>query len=420
MLQFARSWAGYVPICAALVFASAFNVRTGLAQEPARPSLARESAAETRRKAESAPGACNVQLGPSKWALAAEMNVEANDNIGFAANHRTFDLILRPQVNARMVCPVSNQNRLNFSLGAGYSEYTLHPSLNRLFVVPGSEVLFDCYMADLWINVHDRLSVTRNAYEDPTLVGSADYSQMQNSAGLTVTWDLNKVIATLGYDHANYVPLSGGQGGLPGGVTDTFSSSLGYHAGPQVTIGVESSGGWIDYDDAATGHSVDWSLGTFVEAQPLEYIKIGAAAGYTVYAPQTVAGIASQEFTGVYSRLHVTHRVNQFVDYNLTGGRSVSFGFFAGTIDMYTASFEARWHLFRKLSMATAFDFEHGSEILLGRETFDRFGPRITLERAITQKLSSSVRYQYYKRRSDIPGGDYELNIVTLNIVYQL
>jgi len=57
---------------------------------------------------------------------------------------------------------------------------------------------------------------------------------------------------------------------------------------------------------------------------------------------------------------------------------------------------------------------------LIGHETFDRFGPHLSLERQITAKMSGALRYQFYDRRSDVAGGDYTVNLVTLNIAYRL
>jgi len=112
--------------------------------------------------------------------------------------------------------------------------------------------------------------------------------------------------------------------------------------------------------------------------------------------------------------------VNRYVEYSLTGGRSISFGFYAGTVDMYTTTLEMRWHLFQKLNVSVGFGFEHGTQVLVGQETFDRFGPHVAMGRPITAKMSGALRYQYYQRESDFAGGDYAINLVTLNLSYRL
>ncbi|HLH53694.1 MAG TPA: hypothetical protein VKY92_08765 [Verrucomicrobiae bacterium] len=390
----------------------------GTAQESNRHSLAGEAAAEDRAGAELDSTRWNWRAGPSRWAFGTELGFEVNDNIGFVPDDPALDVIVRPQVDARMVLPVSDRNRLNFTFSAGYSQYFTHPALNRFYIVPGSALLFDFYMSDLWINIHERCSLTQSAYQDPTLSQAGDYSQLQNIVGVNVTWDLSKVTARLGSDHSDYVPVTG-RGGVSSGYSDMFSCSVGYRASSVVSLGLEGGGGWISYKDTPNADATDFNAGAFAEVKPTGNMSLSLSAGYTSYRPEVVS-TAQQEFNGAYTRVALNHRLNRFVECSASAGRSVSFGFFAGTVEMWSARCEARWHLFQKLGVTTGCDFEHGSELLSGNASFERVGPGITFERSLTRKLSSLLRYQYYRRRSDTPGGDYDLNIVTLNFVYQL
>ena len=185
---------------------------------------------------------------------------------------------------------------------------------------------------------------------------------------------------------------------------------------------MESGGGLIHYsgDGLTIEEATDWNLGTFLETQLTDYIAVKAAVGYTVYEPESTASVNESEFTAMYARLGVNHRVNQHLDYHLSGERSINFCFFGGTIDLYSAILEARWHLFQKLSLGTGFTFEHGAQLFVGQESFERYGPRLSLERPITAKMSGVLRYQYYQRQSDTVGGDYIVNILTLSLAYKL
>jgi uncharacterized protein (PEP-CTERM system associated) len=102
----------------------------------------------------------------------------------------------------------------------------------------------------------------------------------------------------------------------------------------------------------------------------------------------------------------------------LSGGRSLNFALYGGTIDLYYARLNANWNILQKVSLGTSFDFEHGSQVSSGNETFDRYGAGITLGRAITSKLSGSLGYRYYWRGSDVSGRNYTANIVSLNLSY--
>jgi hypothetical protein len=394
----------------------------GLGQEAIRMSLAGEAAAEARRNSALMPEYYNIRLGPTAWNFTAALDLEGNDNIRFDARNPQGDLTARPQLNSQMDWRLSDRNGLNLAVAAGYSAYLQHPELNRFFVAPGSELALDFYAGDFWINLHERLSITKNAYQDPTVLGTADYSQLQNSAGLTTTWDLNKLVLRLGYDHATYSELSGG-GGVPNGQSEVSSLSGGCRFRPQLEAGLESGASLTSYSGASTTikGAYDWNVGAFLETQPLEHVHLRAAAGYTVYSPQAATEqISVDEFTAIYARLDVSHRLNRFMEYVLKGGRNISFGFFGGTIDLYDAALQVRWHVFQKISLGTWFGFEHGSQVLVGRETFSRFGPGLSIERPITRKMSGSVRYQYYQRQSDVAGGGYAVNILTMSLAYRL
>ena len=393
-----------------------------LSQEAVRMSLAGEAAAEARHRAATTPGFYNLRLGPVGCKLSTGFDLEANDNIRFEASRSQADLTLRPQVYANAAWTVSDKNSINLSLGAGYSIYVLHSEFNRFFIGPGSELSWDLYAGDFWINLHERFSLSENSYQDPTVVGTGDYSQLQNVAGLMTTWDLNQLILRLGYDHADYTALTGGSGSSDGR-SDSGSFSAAYQFSPGSSAGLESGAGliWYSGQNAPVSRAIDWNLGAFAEGQPTEHIRLKAGGGYTAYAP--IGGStqsAPSDFTGAYVNVGLTHVLNQFMEYTLNGGRNVSFGFFAGTIEWSNAALTARWHLFRKLGLATWFQFEHGSQILEGHGSFNRFGPGLSLDRPITRKMTGSLRYQYYQRGSGIPSGDYAVNILTLSLLVTL
>src|SRR3982751_6741056 len=160
-----------------------------LAQEAVRMSLASAEAAEARRQSLSGTGAYNLRLGRMWWDITGQMGLEYNDNVELRETaEQTSGLILRPQANARVFWPVTEQNNLQFNIGTGYSAYLGNSGLNRIFVLPGSELSMDLYMGDLWINLHERFSISEDNYQDPTIVGIADYSRLDNAAGVSAVW----------------------------------------------------------------------------------------------------------------------------------------------------------------------------------------------------------------------------------------
>ncbi len=338
------------------------------------------------------------------------------------------DFIFRPQINTGMLWPVSDQNSINLALGGGYSAYVNDSQLDRAFITPGSQLSFDLYVGDFWINLHDRFSIAEDTYQDPSVAGSGNYSQLQNALGVTTSWDLNKWIVRFGYDHENFNSLTfgGGQnsGGLPSGYSEVFSTSAGYTLKPGMLLGVELGETLLNYTTTSTNspyrNANQWNVGGFYDTPVSDYIHFIAHAGYSVYSPESSGTTTnSGDFTGMYGQLDIRHRVNQYVDYSLSGGRTISVTFTGGTIDRYFALWQANWQIVRDVTLSTSFSYEHGSQVIAGGETYDQYGPGITLSRPITAKLSCGLGYQLYWRDSNQSGRNYTVNVVSMNLNYK-
>jgi hypothetical protein len=416
--------AGWAGAALALLAGSLTGAR---GQEAVRMSIASEQSAEARRKAASTIDYYNLQLGPTAWNFAAGLGVDYNSNVNAASAGAQGDFIFRPQMNTRMRWPVSDVNSINLTLGGGYEVYVNNPKLDRAFITPDSELSFDLYVGDFWINLHDRFSISENTYTDPTVVNSGNYSQLQNALGVATTWDLNKAIVKFGYDHVNYETLNGGSGqssgGPPSGYSEVFSTSAGYALKPGMLVGLELGGSLINYTTTTTntpyGNANEWNVGGFYDAPLSEYIHITAHAGYTVYSPEASGGTTSGDFAGMYGQLDITHRVNQFVAYTLSGGRTLNVAYYGGTIDRYFMHWQANWQILQKVTLGTSFIYEHGTELVAGAETYDQYGPGLSLSRPITAKLTSGLGYQLYWRDSNLAGRNYTVQVVSLSLSYR-
>ena len=215
------------------------------AQEAVRLSMASADAAAARRQAASTLGYYNLKMGQTGWRFGTGLGVEYNDNVRYTED-KEGDFILRPNITASMLWPVTDQNSLNLDLGVGYWAYLKNPDLSRWDISPNSELSFDLYAKDVWINFHDRFALTQDSYQDPTVYGTGDYSRFENTLGVSALWDLNKVIVRTGYDHMNYLTVSGGPN-QPDGQYEIVSLAAGYAVRPQMLVGVETGGGYIRY-----------------------------------------------------------------------------------------------------------------------------------------------------------------------------
>ena len=391
-------------------------------------SMASAEAAEARRKAATTIDYYNLQLGPTAWNFSSGLESDYISNVHYTEDNPEGDIILRPQINTRMRWPVSDQNSINLALGGGYSAYVNNSTLDQIFINPGSELSFDLYVGEFWINLHDRITITENTYQNASLAGSGDYSQLMNVLGLTPVWDLNKTIVRASYDHVNWESIGTGNTGQnmwiqPSGNSEVFSTSAGYALRPGTLLGVEMGASLVTFSATTTNtyypSANQWNAGGFYDTPVSEYIHFTAHAGYTAYSPQSSAAItSSSDSSGVYVQLDMRHRVNEYVEYSLSAGRSIGVVSYGSAVDRYFAQWQASWRILRKVTLGTSFVYEHGTQLSGWSETYDQYGPGISFSRPITAKLTSSLGYQLYSRNSDMPGRKYTTSIVSLNLNY--
>jgi hypothetical protein len=394
-------------------------------QEALRMSLAGNMAAESQQQAANSIGYYNLLLGPVAWRFSSGLGFDYDDNINLDSHNREGDLIVRPNLNTQMHWPLTLKNSLDASLGVGYSFHAIHSDLDQFYVNPGSGLSFNIFVGDCEINLHDRVSITQNAYQNPTAGGNGNYAQLENTAGVNTTWDLNKLIAQLGYDHANDISLGSGQQ-VPDNSSENWFASVGAHVLPEVTVGVEGGVGLMSYDRSQSTSTqpdaTQWNAGVFCQAQISEHISGRLDVGYTIYAPSATGAFTNLNSTAdYYFQFSLSHQVNQLFNYSLSGGRSTDSSAFGQPFDYYFARVQTGWNIFKNYQLSTPVWWEKGSQLysLGGTTDYDQYGAGINVGRAITKKLSGNLAYQLIRESSDRATLNYTVNIVSLNFSYQ-
>jgi hypothetical protein len=398
-------------------------------QEALRMSLAGNVAAESRRQAASSIGYYNLLLGPVAWRFSTSLAMDYEDNINLQSQNKEGDLIIRPNLNAQMHWPVTLQNSLDASLGVGYSFYVRRSDLDQFYMTPGSGLSFDIYAGNCVINLHDRVSVTQSAYQNPTANGSKSFAQLDNSAGVSATWDMNKLVAQFGYDHATDTSI-GSVRQVPDTASDNWFANAGLHLLPQLTAGVEGGLGLISYSQTQSAptqpDALQWNAGVFAQFQISQYISGKLDAGYTVYTPSATAAFPNPgSSSGIYFQFSLTHQLNQFISYSLSAGRSTESSVFGQPYTLYFARLQPDWKVFKKYSLSTPLFWQKGNQLASqlygtgGSSDYTQYGAGFNIGRALTRKLTASLAYQYVRENSTQSGPTYTVNIVSLNLSYQ-
>jgi hypothetical protein len=406
-------------------------VETVRGQEGLRISTAGDLAAAAQRQAENSIGYYNLLWGPVAWRFSSGLGMDYNDNVRLEAQNPEGDFIFRPNVGAQMHWPVTQVNDLNLSMSGGYSEYLQHQDLNQLYISPGSGLSFDIYIGDFVINLHDRISVTENAYQNQSASGNTTYASLQNTLGANALWDLNKAVIMLGYDHGTYQTMNSSQG-QPDAASENFFLNGGARIVPEILAGLETGYGLIHYsrsggaNSTVTPDATQWNAGVFCTATISDYMDARLDAGYTVFTPDTTSStnFSSAGASGFYLQFLITQRVNRFFTYSLSAGRSMDLQYSGQPYDRYTARWQPNWSFLRKYTISTPLWWEHATEVYYQTYSYDQYGAGISIGRQLTQKLSGGISYQFVKETSGQRGNNYTGNnytgkIVSLNFSYQ-
>ncbi len=414
------------------------------AQDAVRPSLAGEESAEARRQdIDRLP--YNLLLGPVRFRVSATLGVEYNDNINLSddgtATFRSLgggrvvvtsrtedDVIIRPQVNIDAIWPVTQLNTLRLDLGLSYALYVDHSNANTngILISPGSQLAFDIFVGDFRINIHDRPQLQQDPISEPALSNVVDYGRFENTAGISVLWDLNKALATFSYDHYNYVSttsdfdyLNRNAEELSGTIQLLLTSTLG--------VGPEGYFVHNNYEQNILNDSDTYSVGGFAEVQLTNFLKVRVAGGYQwmTFDRATVNFFGFTLFQDQkdqedwYGNILISHRINAVLKQTLSAGHEHQLGINSNAIKLNYIRHTVSWNILRNTLLSTEFFFEDANESGgFIDEHLHRYGGALTLGYQLTPHVTVGARYQYTQKDSDVTLRDYEQNRVSVDGTY--
>src|SRR6266403_6071527 len=321
-----------------LLVSTLFGALPALAQDAVRPSLAGEAAAEARRQdIEHIP--YNLLLGPVRFRFSATFGVEYNDNINLSdegtavivtptgpvllRSQKEDDVILRPAINLDAIWPITQLNTLRLDLGLSYAIYVQHSNAdtNGVLISPGSQLAFDIFVGDFRINIHDRPSLQQDPIAEGALSNVVDYGRFENTAGVSVLWDLNKALLTVGYDHYTYISTTSVFDYLNRNAEE-FSASMSFAVTSTTNIGVEGAFVYNYYDQHVLNDSRAYTAGAFGETQITNNLRLRLAGGYQ-WIQFDNNGVVSTFFadrhdlSDYYANILIAHRINAAIKQTL-------------------------------------------------------------------------------------------------------
>ncbi|MEY2527564.1 MAG: hypothetical protein QOE73_2335 [Verrucomicrobiota bacterium] len=400
------------------------------AQDAVRPSLAGETASEARRQdIDRIP--YNLLVGPVRFRFSATMGVEYNDNINLSETNEQDDVILRPQVNFDAIWPITQLNTLRMDIGLGYAWYLDHSNANTngVLIAPGSQLAFDIFVGDFRINIHERPSLQQDPVAELALSNVVDYGRFENVAGVSVLWDLNKALLTIGYDHYTYISTTSAFDYLNRNAEE-LSGSMSFAVASTTNIGVEGTWVYTYYDQNFLNDSHTYTAGAFVETQITNNLRLRVAGGYQWidfdhnFVNLNFFGFLipfqdKKDLGDYYANILISHRINSTLKQTLSAGHESQLGVNSNYITLNYIRHTVSWNIIRNTLLSTEFFYEDADDSGgFIDEHLHRFGGALTVGYQLTPHVTLGGRYQYTQKDSDVMLRDYKQNRISIDGTY--
>ncbi|MGA3179822.1 MAG: hypothetical protein ABSF38_05710 [Verrucomicrobiota bacterium] len=413
------------------------------AQESLRNSLAGDAAAEAQRQ-QIGSQLYTYKAGDLRLLVIPSFEMDYNDNVTLSETGAQQDVILMPLVQLAGSYPLTQHNLLSFSAGVGYDDYLERSQYSAWRVDSGSQLSFDVYIKDVWINFHDRFSSVEDPGAEASVAGTAQYGTFNNVAGLSTTWDLEDVVLTLGYDHQNSLATSG-QFNYLDRSSELPLARAGFRFNSQLTAGIEGGASFTTYDHAVLNDNQSYSAGLYADWDPGLNLHVQPRAGYTIYQFQHTSqsaeiydlslsgtpilapageSIQTADLDSWYAGLTVSHQAGKAASYAFSAGHEIRLGIQSEVVEDSYFRPSITWMIFNDINLSTSLFYEHGNqgvENITGNlvETYDWYGGGLMLSYSLMKKLMLSLNYRLTLRSSDLPDRGYAQNVVGIKLAYQ-
>jgi hypothetical protein len=414
-----------ISIPAASIIIMAFcTTKHAVAQQTPGESLGNSAALEDRRRQlEDQP--YTVKYGDFKLLAATALGVAWNDNINLSHNNALSDYIFSPELRLDASYPLTRRNMIRFNVGVGYDAYVQHNEFSGVRLTTGSELNFDVYIKDFWINLHDRFSYTLDTANHPDVADTGLYGGLNNAAGLSGTWDLEDVILTLGYDHHNFIPSSS-QFDYTGLAAELVSAQAGFHFNPDLTAGTEGSVAFTRYNQPVLNNNTGYSAGVYADWRPGSYFDVKPRAGYTFYDfTQSSRVIPAQDQSTWYAELELAHSLSDAWSYSLSAGHELRLGIQTDVVKAWYVRPRVDWAFRQGWSLGAFYSYENGTQgnadvLGVSDEHYQWNSLGLGLTHNLTSKLLLDLSYRLTFRSSNLAPREYTQNLVGLVMIYKL
>ncbi len=386
-----------------------------------------------------------VKSGDFRLLLTPSLQAQWDNNIALTSSNKLQDYIVEPMLKIDAYYPLTQVNLLKLNVGVGYSDYLQHSDYSAWDISSGSMLSFDTYIADVLIDLHERLSLSQDAGAQAVNAAVGNYTSGNNDVGVRASWNPNKLNLSLGYDHRNDISI-GSAIQSENGTSELFNGRAGWRFDPAATAGVEVTYSTTAYDQALLNNNSSYTIGTYAEWHPGNYFKVTPRVGYSIFQYQQTSAsseiidltpsgnpitvltgkpIQTSDFNSWYADLTLLHDITRDLSYSLSVGHEVQSGIQSDAVGDSYLRLGTNWKLIKDWDLHGSFSYEHGQEGLGNitgnlTETYNWYTGTLQLDRVVTSKLRVGLKSRVTFRSSTNSTLGYTQALVGVQVSYAL
>jgi hypothetical protein len=383
------------------------------------------------------PGPDQAFLGQEQLLLGVYTGVQYNDNINASQIASESDIILNAGLHLGLLVAATDNSALHFGAAIGYLEYTEHPANSGLEIAPDSALTWQIKFEDGTLSLFDQFSYQQQNVQEPALANVASLPRLDNTIGARVNWEPKQWQLQAGYSYDYFISPNTTYSYLDRS-SDYFFTREAWRFAESTAAGVEGSISLTHYLKSNQGPSQSYSAGPYGQWQVTRSIFATARAGPLVdVLDSSGPTMPRTTLNSYYLGLTINDNLTDIFTHSLDVERQTALGLnqSSGYIESTTATYSFSLSITPRISFSGVASYQKGNQPLSVPvpEAIDGFpivvegsfnekyyfyggGPALTWR--MTDKLSSSLHYNRWRRDSDLAGRGFTQDIISLNLSY--
>lgn len=363
----------------------------------------------------------NIKLGQALAKFSGRLDTRYTDNATFSENNRQDDIFITPGVDMSLTWPMTEFNTLRINTGFAY-RFAINDTEtagNGFLINPDSMIDFDMFVGDFRFNFYDRFSYEIDPIEESTVSGTGDFGRFINTAGIDIFWNLNQIELMVGYAHTDWISTSSSFEFLDRR-TETVHGRATFILGPKTSAGVMASTSLNIYDRDFQNDSTRVSVGPFLSTKITDNLNLLARASFELglFDSGNLNG-DNQDLSTYNVSVTLNHDLNRYLAHSLETGRVTNLGTTSNFYDTIFVRHRAAWKIMRDVTLNSHGFVEFSDESAsTSSDQFTRWGVGCSASYQITEKLSSTLGYNFIEKDSGRIDRSYYQNNVTLGFRY--